>query len=73
MRRLDCKAMCNEIEGCGFANSYYDVNSKDGSIKLTCSLYKGCHSAADATNTGGQTQPDGSVSYIAESYGWCKA
>ena len=64
--------MCNTVAGCGFANTYHDVNGKDGSTKLTCSLFKLCHTQADATNTGGQTQPDGSVNYITESNGWCK-
>ncbi|KAJ3497137.1 hypothetical protein NMY22_g19731 [Coprinellus aureogranulatus] len=68
----DCKAMCNSVAGCGFVNTYHDVNGKDGSTQLTCSLFRGCHTAADATNTGGQTQPDGSVNYIRESSGWCK-
>ncbi|KAJ2920987.1 hypothetical protein H1R20_g16102, partial [Candolleomyces eurysporus] len=69
----DCKAMCNRVERCVFANTYHDVNGKDGSTQLTCSLFSGCHDASDATNTGGQTQPDGSVNFIRESSGWCKA
>ncbi|KAF5324661.1 hypothetical protein D9611_004163 [Ephemerocybe angulata] len=68
----DCKAMCNSIPECTFANTYYDVNGKDGSPQLTCSLYKLCHTSTDATNTGGQTQPNGSVNYIKSSDGWCK-
>ncbi|KAF8638075.1 hypothetical protein AX16_010707 [Volvariella volvacea WC 439] len=68
----DCKAMCNNVQGCQFANTYHDVNGKDGSPLLTCSLYDACQTAATATNTGGQTQPDGSVNYITNSDGWCK-
>ncbi|EAU87630.1 hypothetical protein CC1G_09727 [Coprinopsis cinerea okayama7 len=69
----DCKAMCNGIPECKFANTYYDVNGKDGSTQLTCALFKGCHDASTATNEGGQTQPDGSINYIRNSDGWCKA
>ncbi|KAJ7216370.1 hypothetical protein GGX14DRAFT_441326 [Mycena pura] len=38
---------------------------------LTCSIYGGCHTAADAINTGGQTLPDGSLSAITNSSGFC--
>ncbi|EAU81962.1 hypothetical protein CC1G_09148 [Coprinopsis cinerea okayama7 len=69
----DCKAMCNSVEGCVFANTYRDVNGKDGSPLLTCSLYSECHGIETATNTGGQSQPDGSINYIINSDGWCKA
>ncbi|KAF5314267.1 hypothetical protein D9619_011820 [Psilocybe cf. subviscida] len=68
----DCKAMCNGVSGCKFINSYNDVNGKDGSTQLTCSLFSLCHTAADADNRGGQTQPDGSVDFIANSDGFCK-
>jgi len=68
-----CEAMCNSVTGCGFVNTYYDVNGKNGSPLLTCALFKICHGAADAINYGGQTQPDGSVDYIKDSNGWCKA
>ncbi|KAF8804172.1 hypothetical protein BYT27DRAFT_6711260 [Phlegmacium glaucopus] len=68
----DCQAMCDSVAGCKFVNTYHDVNGKDGSPKLTCSLFTACHTAADADNRGGQTQPDGSVDYITNSDGWCK-
>ncbi|TFK20449.1 hypothetical protein FA15DRAFT_673486 [Coprinopsis marcescibilis] len=68
----DCKAFCDTVKGCIFANTYNDVNGKDGSTQLTCSLFSRCHDASTATNTGGQTQPDGSVNYIRNSNGWCK-
>ncbi|KAJ7291460.1 hypothetical protein C8J57DRAFT_1458304 [Mycena rebaudengoi] len=38
---------------------------------LTCAIYAGCHTAADATNTGGQTEPDGGVSAVTNSSGYC--
>ncbi|KAF9526070.1 hypothetical protein CPB83DRAFT_858613 [Crepidotus variabilis] len=69
----DCKAMCNSVSGCGFANTYHDVNGKNGSPQLTCSLFTTCHGASDATNTGGQSQPDGTIDYITNSDGWCKS
>ncbi|KAK7032612.1 hypothetical protein VNI00_012875 [Paramarasmius palmivorus] len=69
----DCKAMCLGVDGCNFFNTYHDVNGKDGSPLLTCSLFAKCHDDSDATNKGGQTQPDGSVNYIADSAGYCKA
>ncbi|KAJ7875353.1 hypothetical protein B0H14DRAFT_2716259 [Mycena olivaceomarginata] len=56
-------------DGCGFANPYFD-NTKNTTM-LTCAYYAGCHSAADATNTGGQTQPDGTLSTVSSSGGYC--
>ncbi|KAK0239418.1 hypothetical protein EDD85DRAFT_449279 [Armillaria nabsnona] len=67
-----CKDMCDSVEGCIFINSYHDVNGKDGSPLLTCSLFSKCHTQADADNFGGQTQPDGSVDFITDSAGFCK-
>ncbi|GLB35171.1 putative fruit-body specific protein a [Lyophyllum shimeji] len=67
-----CKTMCNSVNGCKFVNTYHDVNGKDGSTQLTCSLFSNCHNSSDATNTGGQTQPDGSIDFIRNSDGWCK-
>ncbi|KXN92432.1 hypothetical protein AN958_07991 [Leucoagaricus sp. SymC.cos] len=69
----ECTAFCDSVSTCGFANSYNDNNGKGGSPLLTCSLYVGCHDVADLTNTGGQTQPDGTVNFITNSDGWCKA
>ncbi|KAF8154066.1 hypothetical protein B0H34DRAFT_75558 [Crassisporium funariophilum] len=68
----DCKAMCNSVVGCNFVNSYHDVNGKDGSTQLTCSLFTACHDSSDADNRGGQTQPNGSVDFITNSDGWCQ-
>ncbi|RDB19595.1 hypothetical protein Hypma_013251 [Hypsizygus marmoreus] len=67
-----CKAMCDSVEGCKFVNTYHDVNGKGGSTQLTCSLFSSCHDSSDATNTGGQTQPDGSINFITNSDGYCK-
>ncbi|KAJ3745822.1 hypothetical protein DFH05DRAFT_1056192 [Lentinula detonsa] len=66
----DCQTMCNKVSGCVFVNSYHDVNGKNGSPLLTCSLYSIVHSAAEATNYGGQRQPDGSYDYITDSAGY---
>ncbi|KAK0206732.1 hypothetical protein DFS33DRAFT_615492 [Desarmillaria ectypa] len=52
--------------------AYHDVNGKGGSPLLTCSLFSKCHTIADATNVGGQTQSDGSINYITDSEGYCK-
>jgi len=55
--------------------AYHDNNAqngKDGSDKLTCSLFKKCHDKTDATNVGGQPQPDGTKNFITESAGYCK-
>ncbi|KAK1217330.1 hypothetical protein PQX77_020011 [Marasmius sp. AFHP31] len=68
----DCKAMCSNVEGCTFFNTYHDVNGKDGSPLLTCSLFKSCHGKDQATNKGGQTQSDGSINRIEDSAGYCK-
>lgn len=68
----DCISMCNKAHGCGFVNTYHDVNGKNGSPLLTCSLFKKCHNASDATNRGGQPGPHGSVDHITTSDGWCK-
>ncbi|KAJ8092412.1 hypothetical protein PM082_023867 [Marasmius tenuissimus] len=68
----DCYLMCDTVPECGFVNTYHDVNAKDGSPLLTCSLFKTCHGAELATNKGGQSQPDGSVNFIKDSDGFCK-
>jgi len=68
----DCKAMCTSVKGCKFVNTYHDVNGKDGSTQLTCSLFSLCHTSSDADNRGGQTQPSGKIDYITDSAGWCK-
>ncbi|KAK0495020.1 hypothetical protein EDD18DRAFT_291046 [Armillaria luteobubalina] len=67
-----CMDFCDSVEGCLFINPFHDVNGKDGSPDFTCSVFTGCHTADDATNTGGQTQPDGTIDSIADSSGFCK-
>ncbi|KIK54323.1 hypothetical protein GYMLUDRAFT_177527 [Collybiopsis luxurians FD-317 M1] len=66
----DCETMCDSVTGCNFINPYHDVNGKDGSPLLTCSLYSQFHTAADADNFGGQTQSDGSIDFITDSAGY---
>ncbi|KAJ6583207.1 hypothetical protein B0H10DRAFT_1890208 [Mycena sp. CBHHK59/15] len=66
----ECIDFCACRVGCAFANPYYDNNAKNTTM-LTCAFYAGCHAAADATNTGGQTEPDGSLSSISSSSGYC--
>ncbi|KAJ7233843.1 hypothetical protein B0H12DRAFT_1076474 [Mycena haematopus] len=68
----DCEAMCDSVSGCTFVNTYHDVNGKDGSTQLTCSLFTTCLTAASNDNCGGQSQPDGSVDFITNSDGYCK-
>ncbi|KAJ3888205.1 hypothetical protein GG344DRAFT_68170 [Lentinula edodes] len=66
------------IEGSGYltyglvdtVSAYHDVNGKNGSPELTCSLYSELHTAAEAINKGGQTQPDGSLDYVTDSDGY---
>ncbi|KAJ3746149.1 hypothetical protein DFH05DRAFT_915932 [Lentinula detonsa] len=66
----DCESMCNSVSGCVFVNAYHDVNGKNGSPLLTCSLYSEVNGADQATNYGGQLQPDGSYDYITDSDGY---
>ncbi|KAJ7835093.1 hypothetical protein B0H14DRAFT_3461577 [Mycena olivaceomarginata] len=47
-------------------------NAKNTTM-LTCSIYAGCHTAAEAINTGGQTLPDGSLSTVTSSSGVVEA
>ncbi|KAF7368034.1 hypothetical protein MSAN_00869200 [Mycena sanguinolenta] len=46
---------------------------QNGSPQLTCALFSKCLTAACADNCGGQSQSDGSIDYITESSGYCKA
>ncbi|KAJ7900565.1 hypothetical protein B0H14DRAFT_2671143 [Mycena olivaceomarginata] len=68
----DCQAMCDSVYGCTFINTYHDVNGKNGSTQLTCSLFSKCLTADSADNCAGQSQPDGSIDYITDSAGYCK-
>ncbi|KAF8340176.1 hypothetical protein F5887DRAFT_1076979 [Amanita rubescens] len=69
-----CFTACDDVSDfkCGFVNTYYDVNGKNGSTELTCSMYRSCHYADTATNKGGQRQPSGLLDYITDSDGWCR-
>jgi len=68
----DCESMCSTVTNCTFVNTYHDVNGKNGSTQLTCSLFSSCHGEQDADNCGGQTQADGTIDYITDSAGYCK-
>ncbi|KAJ7491373.1 hypothetical protein B0H11DRAFT_1007915 [Mycena galericulata] len=65
---LDACACDNS--GCTFANPYYDNNAKNTTL-LTCSFFAGCHTASAADNFGGQSEPDGGLSTISNSSGYC--
>ncbi|KAF7340545.1 Antifreeze protein [Mycena sanguinolenta] len=66
----ECIDFCACVPGgCAFANSYFD-NDKNTTM-LTCAIYASCHTAADATNTGGQSLPNGGLSTVVNSTGFC--
>jgi len=66
----ECIDLCACLPGgCAFVNPHLD--STRNTTMLTCAFYAGCHTAADATNFGGQTQPDGSLSTVSSSSGFC--
>ncbi|KAJ7491371.1 hypothetical protein B0H11DRAFT_2277873 [Mycena galericulata] len=65
----ECIDFCFTIPSvCAFVNPYHD-NGEKNTTMLTCAYYSGCHTAADATNFGGQTDPDGSIGTISNSSG----
>ncbi|KAJ7136641.1 fruit-body specific protein A, partial [Mycena epipterygia] len=67
----ECIDFCACRVGCQFANRKSHKYSYANTTMLTCAFYAGCHTAADATNTGGQSEPDGSLSSISSSSGYC--
>ncbi|KAJ7487873.1 hypothetical protein FB451DRAFT_1126276 [Mycena latifolia] len=68
----ECVNICACQADCAFVNSYFDNNAvTKNSTMLTCAMYGGCHTAAEATNFGGQTGPDGSLGNITSSSGHC--
>ncbi|KAK7453410.1 hypothetical protein VKT23_011675 [Stygiomarasmius scandens] len=69
----ECEAFCTTVEGCVFLNAFNDVHGKGNSTALTCSVYDACHNATEATNVGGQTEPDGTVNFIRNSTAECIA
>jgi len=66
----ECLEFCCTIEGCVFANPHFEIVSKNVT-QLTCSVFSECHTAAQADNVGGQKQPDGILSTITDSAGYC--
>ncbi|KAJ7621256.1 hypothetical protein FB45DRAFT_992290 [Roridomyces roridus] len=69
----DCEAMCDTVSGCTFVNTYFDINGKNGSTLLTCSLFSKCLTDASNDNCGGQDQGNGGLTEIQNSSGFCKA
>ncbi|KAJ7136638.1 hypothetical protein C8R44DRAFT_360612 [Mycena epipterygia] len=68
----DCINFCACQASCGFVNFYFDNDAiTKNSTMLTCALYAECHTAAEATNPGEQTGPDGNLGTITASSGHC--
>ncbi|WRT63259.1 uncharacterized protein IL334_000162 [Kwoniella shivajii] len=71
----DCLAACDQIEGCVFVNTYYDVNEEENYLPkhtdgvLTCAMYSTCVSTDNNDNWGGQDDPN----TIVNSNGYCKS
>ncbi|TYJ53711.1 hypothetical protein B9479_005678 [Cryptococcus floricola] len=71
----DCLAACDQIEGCVFVNTYYDVNEEENYLPkhadgvLTCSMYSTCVGTEKNDNWGGQDDPN----TIVNSNGYCKS
>ncbi|WVQ72978.1 hypothetical protein IAR50_002541 [Cryptococcus sp. DSM 104548] len=71
----DCLAACDQIEGCVFVNTYYDVNEQENYLPkhsdgvLTCSMYSTCVGTEKNDNWGGQDDPN----TIVDSNGYCKS
>ncbi|KIK62898.1 hypothetical protein GYMLUDRAFT_72584 [Collybiopsis luxurians FD-317 M1] len=74
----DCLAKCDSVDGCVFANLYYEFNNpgldhqfSEGS-NLKCALYADIHNATEKTNFGGQQlyPAPGGLTYIQQSSGW---
>ncbi|WVQ64354.1 hypothetical protein V866_004402 [Kwoniella sp. B9012] len=71
----DCLAACDQIEGCVFVNTYYDVNEEENYLPkhtdgvLTCAMFSTCVSSDNNDNWGGQDDPN----TIVNSNGYCKS
>ncbi|WVW81319.1 hypothetical protein I302_103310 [Kwoniella bestiolae CBS 10118] len=71
----DCLAACDQIEGCVFVNTYYDVNEEENYLPkhtdgvLTCAMFSTCVSTDQNDNWGGQDDPN----TIVNSNGYCKS
>ncbi|RDB31124.1 hypothetical protein Hypma_000065 [Hypsizygus marmoreus] len=73
-----CLSFCNRVDGCVFANLYYEYNNYlldfvfGEKSNLKCAVYGDIHFAAEKTNTGGQQseEPPAGLTYIQNSSGW---
>lgn len=71
----DCLAACDNIEGCVFVNTYYDVNDTEEFLPkhtpgvLTCAMFSKCVGTEKNDNFGGQDDPN----VIVQSNGYCKS
>jgi len=71
----DCLAACDQIEGCVFVNTYYDVNAQEADLPkhtpgvLTCAMFSQCVGTDKNNNFGGQDDPN----TIVDSNGYCKS
>ncbi|KAE9398952.1 hypothetical protein BT96DRAFT_976126 [Gymnopus androsaceus JB14] len=74
----DCLDYCDSVEGCVFANLYYEFENplldlvfSQGS-NLKCAVYADVHSAIEKTNFGGQQlyPAPAPLNYIQQSSGW---
>ncbi|KAK4686554.1 hypothetical protein P7C73_g3571, partial [Tremellales sp. Uapishka_1] len=71
----NCLQACSQIEGCVFVNTYYDVNASEADLPkhtpgvLTCAMYSTCVGTDEASNWGGQDDPN----TIVNSNGYCLA
>ncbi|THV08014.1 hypothetical protein K435DRAFT_709277 [Dendrothele bispora CBS 962.96] len=73
-----CLDFCDRVQGCVFANLYYEFNNElldfvfSEKSNLKCAVYADIHTAAEKTNAGGQQseQPPAGLTYIQQSTGW---
>ncbi|KAF5388987.1 hypothetical protein D9757_005081 [Collybiopsis confluens] len=74
----DCLAKCDSVDGCVFANLFYEYNNElldfvfGEKSNLKCALYADVHNATEKTNFGGQQSypSPGPLTYIQQSSGW---
>ncbi|KAG5635907.1 hypothetical protein H0H81_009688 [Sphagnurus paluster] len=73
-----CLDFCTSVNGCVFANLFYEFNNYlldfvfSEKSNLKCSLYGDVHNATEKTNLGGQQSipPPAGLTYIQDSSGW---
>ncbi|KAF8054343.1 hypothetical protein FPV67DRAFT_1131368 [Lyophyllum atratum] len=73
-----CLNFCSRVNGCVFANLYYEYNNYlldfvfGEHSNLKCAVYGDIHAAAEKTNRGGQQsiEPPSGLTYIQNSSGW---